>query len=119
MLTRFKVKAPPDATSELDRDWVPLIPLVFLILVQTDVPEPPHGKITEDSLNNEIVELIDKRLSALMPLLLRDVPSEPLRLCLEGVAKLIELLAKARLRTIYGHNLEVVWDSEVGGTSLS
>ncbi len=90
------MKAPPDATSELDRDWVPLIPLCS-DLVQTDVPEPPHGKITEDSLN-EIVELIDKRLSALMPLLLRDVPSEPLRLCLEGVAKLIELFGKGKIK---------------------
>jgi hypothetical protein len=96
VLTRFKLKAPPDATSELDSDWVPLIPLCSDV-VETDVPEPLQGKITEDGLN-EIVDLIDKRLSALMPLLLRDVPSEPLRLCLEGVARLIELFGKGKIK---------------------
>ena len=96
VLTRFKVKAPPDATSELDSDWVPLIPLCSDV-VETDVPEPPEGKITEEGLN-EIVDLIGKRLSALMPLLLRDVPSEPLRLWLEGVAKLIELFGRGKIK---------------------
>jgi hypothetical protein len=96
VLTRFKVKAPPDATSELDCAWVPLIPLCSKV-VETDVPEPRPGKITEDDLN-EIVDLIDKRLSALMPLLLRDVPSEPVRLCLEGLAKLIELFGKGKTK---------------------
>ena len=96
VLTRFKVKAPPDATSELDGDWVPLIPLCSDV-VKTDLPEPPQGKITKDGLN-EIVDLIDKRLSALMPLLLRDVPSEPLRLCLEGVAKLVELFGRGKIK---------------------
>jgi len=96
VLTRFRVKAPPDATSELDSDWVPLIPLCSEV-VRTDVPEPPHGKITEDDLN-EIVNLIDKRLRVLMPLLLRDVPSEPLRLSLEGVARLIDFFGKGKIK---------------------
>jgi hypothetical protein len=60
--------------------WVPLI-LLCSAVVETDVPEPPPGKITENDLN-EIVDLIDKRLRALMPSLLRNVPSEPLRLSL-------------------------------------
>lgn len=93
---RFKVKAPEDATSELKADWIPIIPLCS-DAVREDVNEPPQGKISIASLN-EIVDLIDARLGAVLPLLLRDVPSEPLRLCLEGAAKLVELFGKGKMK---------------------
>jgi predicted acylesterase/phospholipase RssA len=95
-LARFKLKAPQDATSELNSDWIPVVPLCS-DLVSTDVPEPVRGTISIDNLD-EIVGLIDARLGAVLPLLLRDVPSEPLRLCLQGVAKLIELFGRSKIR---------------------
>jgi hypothetical protein len=95
-LARFRVKAPPDATSELSADWIPIVPLCSDI-VREDVGQPPEGKISISSLN-EIVDRIDVRLGAVLPLLLRDIPSEPLRLCLQAVARLIELFGKAKIK---------------------
>ena len=95
-LARFKVKAPSDATSAQNDDWLPLIPLCSE-MVATDVPPAPLGKITHESLD-EIVDLIDGRLSAVLPMLLRDVPSAPARLALEAAAKLFEWFGKGKIK---------------------
>ena len=95
-LAQFKVKAPEDASSELTSDWMPIVPLCSDAVAE-DVPQPVPGKISKDSLN-EIVGLIEARMGAVLPLLLRDLPSEPLRLSLEGIAKLVELFGKGKIR---------------------
>jgi hypothetical protein len=95
-LARFTVKAPDDATSELNSDWLPIVPLCS-DLVSKDVRQPVPGTISVDSVN-EIVDLIETRLRTVLPLLLRDVPSEPLRLCLQGIATLIELFGKSKIK---------------------
>lgn len=95
-LARFRVKAPDDATNDLNSDWIPIVPLCS-DLVSKDVPQPVRGAISVDNLN-EIVDLIDGRFGAVLPLLLRDVRSEPVRICLQGLAKLIELFGKGKVK---------------------
>lgn len=62
-----------------------------------EVLYPNRGKISSAKLNR-IVDLVDSRLEALSPALLRDIPSEPLRLGLLGLVKLGELLGKGKIR---------------------
>lgn len=95
-LARFRVRKQEGVGDPPSGDWIPIIPLCTDV-VSDDVTQPQRGKISRDSLN-EIVDLIDRRFSAVLPLLLRDVPSEPVRLCLQGVAKLIELFGKGKVK---------------------
>lgn len=93
----FKIPHPPDATAELDQDWIPIIPLCSAAL-QNNEPWPQPGKITEASLD-EIVNLIDGRLNAVAPQLLRDVPPD-IRLPIDGLVKLLTLLGKGKIKEV-------------------
>jgi hypothetical protein len=106
-LRSFKIPPPPEATTQLDNDWIPLIPLCSAAL-NDDEPWPQPGKISQVSLT-EIVELIDSRVNAILPQILSDAPVE-IRVPIEGLAKLMELLGKAKIREFlaaqFGDNVE-------------
>jgi hypothetical protein len=94
--SNFKIPAPPDATKQLDQDWIPIVPLCSPALKDHDEPWPQPAKISQASLN-EIVNLIDLRLKKLTPALLRDAPAG-VRFGVDTLARLVELLGKDKLR---------------------
>jgi hypothetical protein len=93
--TKFKIPAPPDAPPMQNQDWIPIIPLCSAALNQ-DEPWPQPGKISQASLT-QIVKLIDGRLNAVLPQLLRDAPAA-VRIPMDGLAKLVELLGKDKMK---------------------
>jgi predicted acylesterase/phospholipase RssA len=94
-LTRFAVDPPPEAATERNSRWIPVIPLCSDLVVQ-DVTTPVPGKISRERID-DIVDLIEQRLRKLAPILLKDVPS-PLRILLQGVADLVELVGRDKIR---------------------
>ncbi|HTS36351.1 MAG TPA: patatin-like phospholipase family protein [Candidatus Solibacter sp.] len=95
-VAKFGVNAPPDARSQHDSRWIPIIPLCS-DRVTEDVPNPARGQISRTKLE-EITDLVAKRISGVLPALLRDLPSEPLRFCLGGAAKLGLWFGKGKIR---------------------
>ena len=95
VLNQFSISAPPGSTSELESRWMPIIPLCS-DTVKDEVPTPTKGTISKGRID-EIVDLVERRMKKLVPALLRDVPA-PLRLMLEGIADLVEIFGKGKIR---------------------
>ena len=96
VIAKFKVPAPDGATGGPSGVWIPIIPLCSAA-VTPDVPPPTAGKISEENLDN-IVKLIDYRMTAVLPALLRDLPSSPLRFCIEFAEKMFSWFGKGKIK---------------------
>ena len=93
---KFKVRPPNRELAAAYENWIPLIPLCS-DSVRGDVPRPARGLIAESDLN-DIVDLIERRFTAAMPVMFQAVPSVPLRLFLDALEHLIALFGKQRLK---------------------
>jgi predicted acylesterase/phospholipase RssA len=62
---KFKVKPPSDAKTELDQDWIPIIPLCTDAL-SARMATPQRRKMSKNDLD-KIIDLIKKRLDAVAP----------------------------------------------------
>lgn len=93
---KFKVRPPNSELAAMYKNWIPLIPLCS-DNVRNDVLKPARGQIAESDLN-DIVDLIEQRFTAAIPVMFQAVPSEPLRLFLDAAEHLIAFFGKHRLK---------------------
>lgn len=76
--------------------WIPIIPLCG---TAKDEVIPPTRMAMKDSDLGGIIELIASRFKALLPQLVRPIPSWPLRLLLNGGGHMIVLFGKTKLKS--------------------
>jgi hypothetical protein len=96
VIANFKVPPPTTEFALQYPTWIPLIPLCS-DSVRQDVPAPARAKIAESDLDT-IVDLIDHRFKAVVPLMLDGIPSTPLRLFLDVVEHVIAFFGKRPLK---------------------
>jgi Patatin-like phospholipase len=90
---KFKVKPPPDARTELDKDWIQIIPLCAELSAPTATPK--RRKMSRDDLD-KIIDLVKTRLDALVPRLL-DVHSAVAHVIRAALA-VFESLQRGKIR---------------------
>ena len=91
---RFKVKPPPDAKTELDQDWIQIIPLCTDEL-NAPIATPQRRKMSKGDLD-KIIDLVKARLDRLVPGLL-DVHSAIAHVIRAAVA-VFESLERGKIR---------------------
>jgi len=95
-LAKFKVKPPSDAKTELDQDWIQIIPLCTDEL-KAPIATPQRRKMSKNDLDG-IIDLVKARLESLVPRVL-DVHSAVAHVIRAALA-VMETLERDKIREL-------------------